>query len=103
MLRFTLRESEIPMRVVGTNGEIRNNTHLLINKCNCRRTLRCAPSITVHISLLRSTTMADITTTTTTSAATKTAPGQKKTTAPGLTFRRFFTKTGVSPYDELEW
>ncbi len=23
--------------------------------------------------------------------------------APGLAFRRFFTKTGVSPYDELEW
>jgi ribonucleoside-diphosphate reductase alpha chain len=26
-----------------------------------------------------------------------------KKTAPGLSFRRFFTKTGVSPYDELEW
>ncbi len=25
----------------------------------------------------------------------------KKT--PGLSFRRFFTKTGVSPYDEIEW
>src|SRR5436853_6381532 len=24
-------------------------------------------------------------------------------TAPGLTFRRFFTKLGVSPYDEIEW
>jgi ribonucleoside-diphosphate reductase alpha chain len=24
-------------------------------------------------------------------------------TAPGLTFRRFFTKPGVSPYDEIEW
>jgi ribonucleoside-diphosphate reductase alpha chain len=23
--------------------------------------------------------------------------------APGLTFRRFFTKPGVSPYDEIEW
>src|SRR2546421_13061024 len=23
--------------------------------------------------------------------------------APGLSFRRFFTKPGVSPYDELEW
>src|SRR6201993_5010957 len=23
--------------------------------------------------------------------------------APGLTFRRFFTKPGVSPYDEVEW
>src|SRR5881628_1366543 len=24
-------------------------------------------------------------------------------TAPGLSFRRFFTKLGVSPYDEIEW
>src|SRR5437879_8424729 len=24
-------------------------------------------------------------------------------TAPGLTFRRLFTKPGVSPYDEIEW
>src|ERR1700741_4943194 len=23
--------------------------------------------------------------------------------APGLSFRRFFTKPGVSPYDEVEW
>jgi ribonucleoside-diphosphate reductase alpha chain len=27
-------------------------------------------------------------------------PGKK---APGLTFRRFYTKAGVSPYNELEW
>src|SRR5207302_10074741 len=27
----------------------------------------------------------------------------EKKKAPGLTFRRFFTKPGVSPYDELEW
>jgi ribonucleoside-diphosphate reductase alpha chain len=26
-----------------------------------------------------------------------------KKIAPGLSFRRFFTKPGVSPYDELEW
>jgi ribonucleoside-diphosphate reductase alpha chain len=26
-----------------------------------------------------------------------------KKLAPGLSFRRFFTKPGVSPYDELEW
>src|ERR1700675_1442963 len=26
-----------------------------------------------------------------------------KKCAPGLSFRRFFTKPGVSPYDELEW
>ena len=29
--------------------------------------------------------------------------GNKKTKAPGLTFRRLFTKPGVSPYDEIEW
>src|ERR1700720_78598 len=28
------------------------------------------------------------------------APSKK---APGLSFRRLFTKPGVSPYDELEW
>ncbi|MGB6632756.1 MAG: vitamin B12-dependent ribonucleotide reductase, partial [Terriglobales bacterium] len=27
----------------------------------------------------------------------------KKTKAPGLTFRRLFTKPGVSPYNEVEW
>jgi ribonucleoside-diphosphate reductase alpha chain len=29
--------------------------------------------------------------------------GNKKAKAPGLTFRRLFTKPGVSPYDEIEW
>src|SRR5262249_54914289 len=29
-------------------------------------------------------------------------PSQKKK-APGLSFRRLFTKPGVSPYDEVEW
>jgi ribonucleoside-diphosphate reductase alpha chain len=38
----------------------------------------------------------------------KTATNETTTTvasrkAPGLTFRRLFTKPGVSPYDELEW
>jgi ribonucleoside-diphosphate reductase alpha chain len=33
--------------------------------------------------------------------ATETVSTTKK--APGLTFRRFFTKPGVSPYDEIEW
>ena len=33
--------------------------------------------------------------------AAETASTTKK--APGLTFRRFFTKPGVSPYDEIEW
>jgi ribonucleoside-diphosphate reductase alpha chain len=43
--------------------------------------------------------MAEITTTTTSSAAINTT----KKKAPGLTFKRYFTKAGVSPYDELEW
>src|SRR5438309_6083443 len=36
-----------------------------------------------------------------TTAATSTAPTAKKSS--GLSFRRFFTKAGVSPYDEVEW
>ena len=44
--------------------------------------------------------MSEITTTTITT--TTPAPAQKKK-APGLTFKRYFTKAGVSPYDELEW
>jgi len=35
------------------------------------------------------------------SASQTTAATTKKST--GLTFRRFFTKPGVSPYDEVEW
>ncbi len=38
---------------------------------------------------------------TTAGAAPNAATTTKK--APGLTFRRFFTKPGVSPYDEIEW
>jgi ribonucleoside-diphosphate reductase alpha chain len=38
---------------------------------------------------------------TTTVSAPPSTPVKK--TAPGLSFRRFFTKPGVSPYDELEW
>jgi ribonucleoside-diphosphate reductase alpha chain len=34
-------------------------------------------------------------------AASPAIPNKKS--APGLSFRRFFTKPGVSPYDELEW
>src|ERR1700740_608462 len=37
----------------------------------------------------------------TTAAPVNTATFSKK--APGLSFRRFFTKPGVSPYDEIEW
>src|SRR5258708_26180341 len=40
--------------------------------------------------------------TTTTAAPSSTSiPAKKK--SPGLSFRRFFTKTGVSPYNEVEW
>jgi ribonucleoside-diphosphate reductase alpha chain len=38
---------------------------------------------------------------TVTAETTSATPITKK--APGLTFRRFFTKLGVSPYDEVEW
>jgi ribonucleoside-diphosphate reductase alpha chain len=34
---------------------------------------------------------------------TQSATTDTKKKAPGLTFRRFFTKPGVSPYDEIEW
>ena len=37
-----------------------------------------------------------------TNAATVTTPNAARK-APGLAFRRFFTKPGVSPYDEIEW
>ena len=30
-------------------------------------------------------------------------PPEKRKAAPGLTFKRYFTKAGVSPYDEVEW
>jgi ribonucleoside-diphosphate reductase alpha chain len=38
-----------------------------------------------------------------TSSATAPAAGTKQRPAPGLTFKRYFTKAGVSPYDEIEW
>jgi len=39
-----------------------------------------------------------------TSTETTLAPAvPQRRKSPGLTFRRFFTKPGVSPYDELEW
>jgi ribonucleoside-diphosphate reductase alpha chain len=48
--------------------------------------------------------MAEIQTQTTTAAtAAPTAPTAPKQKAPGLTIRRFFTKAGISPYDEVEW
>jgi ribonucleoside-diphosphate reductase alpha chain len=45
--------------------------------------------------------MPEVKTTTVNSPASPVTPAKKK--APGLAFRRFFTKLGVSPYDELEW
>src|SRR5271166_409994 len=51
--------------------------------------------------------MAEITDKTTAAAATTSAAAatsiSKKRPAPGLPFKRFFTKAGVSPYDEIEW
>ena len=41
------------------------------------------------------------TTTAASNPAVPSAPQKKK--APGLSFRRLFTKPGVSPYDEVEW
>jgi ribonucleoside-diphosphate reductase alpha chain len=39
----------------------------------------------------------------TTVSTSPTMSAKKAEKAPGLTFRRFFTKPGVSPYDEVEW
>jgi ribonucleoside-diphosphate reductase alpha chain len=39
----------------------------------------------------------------TTVSASPTTPSRKAEKAAGLTFRHFFTKPGVSPYDEVEW
>jgi ribonucleoside-diphosphate reductase alpha chain len=44
--------------------------------------------------------MPELKTTTVEAPAPSLAPSKK---APGLSFRRLFTKPGVSPYDELEW
>src|ERR1700740_178721 len=37
------------------------------------------------------------------SVAAPATPSKKKKKAPGLQFRRYFTKASVSPYDEIEW
>ncbi|HVZ60556.1 MAG TPA: vitamin B12-dependent ribonucleotide reductase [Terriglobales bacterium] len=49
--------------------------------------------------------MAEVSEKTTTAAAVsgKAAPVTPKKNAPGLTFRRLFTKAGISPYDVIEW
>jgi ribonucleoside-diphosphate reductase alpha chain len=46
--------------------------------------------------------MPEVKTTPTAQAAPTSIPTTKKK-APGLSFRRLFTKSGVSPYDEVEW
>jgi len=51
--------------------------------------------------------MSEVTTKTTKPATSVAAPPQQPSKsarkAPGLQFKRFFTKPGVSPYDEVEW
>ena len=50
--------------------------------------------------------MAELKTTTelkTTATSTPATPSTQRKKAPGLSFRRLFTKPGVSPYDEVEW
>ena len=47
--------------------------------------------------------MADVKTVTPTAAPNLTIMNPSKKKAPGLSFDRFFTKPGVSPYDEVEW
>ena len=50
--------------------------------------------------------MAEISDKTSAAAATSSAAPvntTKKRPAPGLTFKRYFTKAGVSPYDEIDW
>jgi ribonucleoside-diphosphate reductase alpha chain len=47
--------------------------------------------------------MSEVTTKTTTPAASPAASTVNKKKAPGLAFRRLFTKPGVSPYNEIEW
>jgi ribonucleoside-diphosphate reductase alpha chain len=50
--------------------------------------------------------MAELKTTTETKTAASSGPAPvptQKKKAPGLSFRRLFTKPGVSPYDEIEW
>ena len=43
------------------------------------------------------------TTTAVTAGAAAPATPNKRKAAAGLTFKRYFTKAGVSPYDEIEW
>src|SRR5438309_7905641 len=47
--------------------------------------------------------MSEVSEKTKTAPAVTTTGSATKKKAPGLTFRRLFTKPGVSPYDEVEW
>ncbi|HXX00069.1 MAG TPA: hypothetical protein VEJ00_02560, partial [Candidatus Acidoferrales bacterium] len=49
--------------------------------------------------------MPEVKTVTETTSATQSAPVPATTVkkSPGLTFRRLFTKPGVSPYAEVDW
>ena len=47
--------------------------------------------------------MAEVTQKTTTTNAAQTSSQPNKRKAPGLQFKRLFTKPGVSPYDEIDW
>ena len=47
--------------------------------------------------------MKTVTETTTTAAPSILATATSKKKSPGLSFRRFFSKPTVSPYDEVEW
>src|SRR5260370_21745135 len=47
--------------------------------------------------------MVEVQTQATATAAASAAPSTPKQKATGLAIRRFFTKAGVSPYDEVEW
>lgn len=47
--------------------------------------------------------MAEIQSQTAMKVASSSPSTPKPSKTSGLTFRRFFTKAGVSPYDEVEW
>src|SRR5258708_14462453 len=62
-------------------------------------------SAAINRSASGETEMAEVQTQTTSATATSSpvASTSKSSKTSGLTFRRFFTKAGISPYDEVEW
>src|SRR5664279_1297557 len=75
-----------------------------------RANVRREPSLAVKSGFIDSSgagTMSEATEKTTTAATTAgaaaPATSNKRKAAAGLTFKRYFTKAGVSPYDEIEW